>query len=551
MSQQRRKRRPPGDSRGAVFRRALGNRRLRRVLVSYLLFNVAEWGSWIALLVWAYDRDGVRGASVLALLQLVPATVLAPVGAKGSARLTTARALCAGYGVQAATYLATGAVLVAGAPYAVVAVLAAVSATAVTLTRPVHYSLLPGLADTTAELTAGNTASGSVEAVAAAIGPLVSAALIGPWGAGGVLLVLGTAMALASALTARATGGHATASDRRPDVGSDVGSVRAVLGNRTARALSAMVAAEYVLVGMLDILLVVLALDLLSMDDSGPGVLNAALGVGGVLGAGLTVVLVGRARLAPVLVAAAVLTGAPIAVTGTAALPAVAIALLLLAGAGKLFVDVAARTLVQRALPDRMLVAVFGVQESTMMGGLAVGSLAAPLLVATVGAEWAFVVAGLFLPAVTLLFWRALRAADASAAVPADVYALLAQVPMLAVLPPRLIERLALEATADTALAGTAVVREGEVGDQFYVLRSGWVEVTQQDRLLRALGPGDWFGELALLRDVPRTATVTATVETELVLVARLPFLTAVTGVPHSVAVADAHATRYVGADGA
>src|SRR3954453_21132652 len=182
------------EPRRAVVGRAMAHTSLRRALVAYLLFNLAEWASWIALLVWAYERNGVRGASVLALLQLVPATLLAPVGAKGSARLPTARALCLGYLVQAVTYLATGAALVAEAPYAVVAVLAAAAATAVTLTRPVHYSLLPGLADTTGELTAGNTASGSVEATAAGLGPLVCAALIGPWGTGGVLLVLGAAM---------------------------------------------------------------------------------------------------------------------------------------------------------------------------------------------------------------------------------------------------------------------------------------------------------------------------------------------------------------------
>jgi Cyclic nucleotide-binding domain len=542
-----------GESRRAVFARALASRPLRRALLAYLLFNLAEWASWIALLVWAFDRGGVRGASVIALLQLVPATLLALVTSRLSARLPTSHALWVGYAAQAVAYLATGTALLLSAPYAVVAVLAAASAVSVTWTRPVHIALLPRLADTTGELTAANTASGSVEALATCLGPLLSAAVIGPWGAGGVVVVVGGSAAVSSLLTVRLAAGHGAATGSRT-AGSkgaaDRVSVRAVLTDRVSRALTAMVAAEYVLVGMMDILLVVLALDLLSTADSGPGVLNAALGVGGVLGAGLTVVLVGRRRLAAPLVAATIITGVPIALTGAATAPWVATALLVLAGAGKLFVDVTSRTLVQRALPQRMLVAIFGVQEATMMGGLAVGSLAAPLLVGSIGPRWAFVAAGLFLPAVTVACWRALRHADAATEVPVAIFDLLMRVPFLAVLPPRIVERLALEATTAPAPAGAVVVRQGDVGDQFSVLASGAVEVTQGDQVLRRLGPGDWFGELALLRDMPRTATVTATEDTELVQLGRDEFLTAVTGARQSVAAADAHAARYTAAGG-
>ena len=410
-------------------------------------------------------------------------------------------------------------------------------------------ALLPRLADTTGELTAANTGTGVVEAVAAGLGPLVSAALILPWGAGGVLVVVGAFTAVSCLLAARLSSGAQARAVPTPRV-TDRAGLRLVLSDRTARALTAMAAAEYVLVGMMDILLVVLALDVLSTDDAGPGVLNAAMGLGGVLGAGLTVVLVGRRHLAGPLVVSGLVTGLPIALAGATTASAVAVVLLLLAGAGKLFVDVTSRTLVQRALPQRMLVAVFGVQEATMMAGLAVGSLAAPLLVVTVGSRWAFVVAGLFLPAVTLASWRALRHADAATEVPVATFELLRKVPFLGVLPPRIVERLALEATSASAAPGTVVVRQGAVGDQFFVLVSGSVEVTQGDQVLRRLGPGDWFGELALLRDVPRTATVTTTEPTELVQLDRDAFLTAVTGAPRSVAAADEHATRYIAAGG-
>ena len=158
----------------------------------------------------------------------------------------------------------------------------------------------------------------------------------------------------------------------------------------------------------------------------------------------LTVVLIGARRLAWALVAGAVAAGVPFALAGLATAPWVAMVLLTACGAGKLFFDVALRTFVQRLLPDRLLTAVFGLQESVMMGGIAVGSLAAPLLVTGVGAGTSFVVAGLFLPVVAVAAWWSLRRLDEATTVPEDVLALLQGVPIFSVLAPRLVERLAL-----------------------------------------------------------------------------------------------------------
>jgi hypothetical protein len=528
----------------AAFRRAVANPALRRVLSAYFLFNVAEWADWIALLVWAYGRDGVRGASTMALVQLVPASLLAPSVARVLSRMPPTRAITLGYAAQAVTFLATGTALAFSAPYVVVAVLALCSAVAVTATRPVHNSLLPVLSDTTPQLTAANAVSGALEASASFLGPLLCAALIVGWGPEGVVLTVGAAMLLATVLTARLPRPMIVAG--RAD-GADDGalSVRTVLGNSTARTLSGMVAAEYVLVGMLDILLVALALEILFMADSGPGLLQSAMGLGGLLGSVLTVLLVGRSRMAPALVLGALGAGIPIAVSGATSLPAVACVLMAVAGAGKVYFDVASRTLVQRSLPDRMLVAVFGVQEAMMMAGLALGSLLAPVLVSLVGVSWAFAAAGLFLPLVTLLSWRGLTRADAMAQVPQDVFELLRGVPFLGVLAPRVVERLALEATRADVAQGAELIREGDTGEDFYVLVDGDVEVSRNGRFVRTLGPGAWFGELALLRSVPRTATVRVTHDAEVVVLGRGPFLTAVTGAPQSVAAADEHATGY------
>ena len=524
---------PGGAGRLTVLREALGSSRLRRVLLAYFVFNVAEWANWIALLVWAFDRDGVRGASAIALVQLVPAALLAPVAAQALTRLTTGRALWVGYVAQAVTQLALGLALLVGAPYAVVAGAAALYAVAMTLTRPAHNTVVPELCETTGELTASNAAAGMAESAANVVGPLVSGLVVAVWAPGGLVVVMGLATVAAvlgvSSGLGRTSGGDTAddASDPPAPAPARAG-IRDVLADPSARVLTLMVAAEYVLVGMMDILLVVLALEVLDLSDAGPGMLNSALGVGGLIGAAFTFTLIGRQRLGPALLLGALGAGLAFAASGLLSLTVPVLVLLAVSGAGKLFFDVTCRTFVQRLLPDRLLTAVFGLTEAFMMAGLAVGSVAAPLLVHLVGARTAFLVAGSFLPLVAVALAARLRRMDAASAVPADVVDLLRSVPALSFLPPRIVERMAMEATAVEGTAGDAVVTEGERGRHFYVIAGGELEVTRGSDVLRTLGPGDWFGELALLRDVPRTATVTSLGSSSLWSVEREAFLASV-----------------------
>ena len=526
-------------SRWSVLRASLGNGHVRRALLAYLLFDLAGWAAYISLLVWAYDQGGIAASSVIALIQLVPGCLLAASVSGLVERLGAGRALSVGYALQSAGLLLTGFAILAGAPFGVVAVAAAATGVTVTLTRPSHNTVLPALAATTSELTAANSASGMAEALAAVAGPLVAAVLIEPWGAGGVLVTLAVGLLAAAALTVSMP----VRARRRPS--GPTRRIRPVLRDQTARSLLIMSAAEYVLVGMLDILLVAFALDALDLHASGPGLLSAAVGAGGVLGAATSVVLVGRERLAPALLVGAIVAGASFAVAGASELLVVAVVFLAMGGAGKLFVDVGSRTLVQRCLPDNLLAAFFGAQEVTMMVGIAAGSVLAPILVATIGVHWSFVAASVVLPAVCLLCLPGLRKADARAHVPEEVFALLCRVPFLAALAPRMVERLAIEARLVTVPVGQAVVSEGAFGDRFFVIQHGAAEVTTAGRPVRELGAGDHFGELALLRDVPRTATVTISSDAQLIELKRESFLFAVTGSPHAVVAAEEHARRY------
>ena len=523
----------------AVVAEAVRSPRLARLLVAYLVFNIVEWGTWIALLVWAYDYYGVRGSSTAAIAQLVPAALLAPFLAARLGRLARGTALAVGYAAQAVTFVACAAGMLAEWSFVAVCALAAGAAVAVSATRPIHYTALPEGAESAGELAAGNAASGTAEAAAILAGPLLCGVLIAPLGAGGVVGVLGSACLVSMALTARLRPGAVVLTSSGP-----APRLSEVLADHTSRMLSVLAGAVSVLVGMLDILIVMLALDELGMGDSGPALLNSSLGLGGLLGAAATLVLVGRQRLSHPVLLAGLVTGGCVAVTGLAGGPVMAAVLIGLGGAGKVFFDVAVRTLAQRVLPERLLTGVFGIQESMLMGGLAVGSLAAPLVVQLVGGRMAFVAAGSFLPVVILVWLTRLRRVDARAGVPADVLALLRAVPILGVLAPRVVERLARDAVLVTAPAGSVVVAEGETGDRFYVVEDGETAVSIQGREVRRIGPGGWFGEMALLNNAPRSATVSAVTDLSLRAIERDSFLATVAGVSRSVDAAHEYAKR-------
>jgi hypothetical protein len=538
-----------GEGRSDVLRRALANHALRRALGAYAAFNIAEWASWIALLVWAYNRGGVRGASAISLIQLVPAALLAVPCAAFAARLPKAWALSTGYAAQAMTLGLVAVALTFDAPYAVVAGAAVIASVAITLTRPTHFALLPELSQTTQDVTAANAASGAVAGSAAFAGPALSGLLLATGGPATVLAVMAVACGVAALITARILQpSHGAPPTRVTPKVPRAARPSVFLGLRQpgVRALTMLVGADAVLLGVLDILLVVLALDLLHMNDAGPGILNSALGVGGLLGGGATVLLVGRARLAPAILAGAAVAGLGAALAGVATWPALAFACIAVSGAGRSFLDVTAATLLQRSVPDEQLGAVLGLQESLLMAGTALGALLAPLLVHGFGPRGAFVAAGLIVPVLAATASARLRHLDQHAAVPGPTYALLAGIPMFGVLTQRVIERLARDLATTTAAAGTPVVIEGHGGDAFYLIESGRLDVSQAPgHVLRTLGPGEWFGEIALLRDIPRTSTVTARTDVRLYRLSRSAFLSAVTGTPLAARAAEQHAQRY------
>jgi hypothetical protein len=192
--------------------------------------------------------------------------------------------------------------------------------------------------------------------------------------------------------------------------------------------------------------------------------------------------------------------------------------------------DVAGYTLLQRIVPEPVLGRVLGVVEGTCWFTFGIGAIGAPLLISLVGVRWTLVVSGLVLPALIAFVWRRLKRIDDRAKVPMERIELLGGIPMFAPLGPPTVERLASQLVELREPAGTTLIREGEPGDRFYVLAEGVVDVYAEGRRLSTLERGDHFGEIALLRDVPRTATVIARTDVLLYALERGEFLAAVTG---------------------
>jgi len=524
--------------------RILRNRDLRRLMAAFLAFNAAEYASWIAILLFAYEATGPASVGLVAVFLLVPAAVAAPTGAALGDRLPRDRVLLAGYLAYGIGLAATAVVMVASLPAVVVYVVAAIGSAPLVLVRPTQSALLPALSHTPDELTSANGAAGVIEGAGIVIGPLVAAIIFTQAGPDAVFVASAVVVLLGGPLIARlhARTVPAPATDRvaRPEEPADrrsrtgaLDGLRAVVSDGDARLVVGLMSARMLMIGAADVLFVLMALDLLGMGEPGAGVLNGALGAGFIVGGASSFILVGRNRLASVAAAGACLWGLALGVAGWLASPVVATALIVAGGAGLAIVDVAGRTILQRSVRDEVLARVFGVQEGLGMGAIAVGSILVPILIAVLGLTGAILVIAAILPVTVVLVWSQLVALDARTPVPVLAIALLRRVSLFGPLPAPNLEAIARRATWLTAEPGTVVIREGDIGDRYYVLAGGTVRVERDGRVLRELKEaGEGFGEIALLRDVPRTATVTAMTEVVLLTIDRTSFLVAVTGNP-------------------
>ena len=505
------------------------NPALTRSLGSFGFAFTAEWAFTVAIGLVAFADGGAVAVGVIGLLRLLPAALLAPLITAYADRLPRERVLITSSAVRGLTTLAAAPVLLVDGPTVLVYALAIASTIAFTPFRAGHSALMPSLCRTPDELTSVNVVRGGLDSFSVIVGPLVAAVLVGLGDVAAVFVFAGAcALASAALLLALDYERIPVPPAQRRLVTEIREGWTAVVSDRGVTVVVSLVVLQAAIRGAFSVFVIVVAIDLLERPESSVGVIQGLVGVGALAGSLACVTLIGSRALTRWLGIAVVLWGAPLAVMGL--LPSYPVALLAAAviGIGNSLVDVTAFTLLARMVPNDVMARVFGVLESVGALAVGIGSLTAPLAIGLLGTEAALVVVGLVAPVVCLLTWRSLAHIDRSVSTRTDELGVLRQVPMLRPLPVPVLEQLGRGLGRVALEPGEVLFEAGAPGDSFYVVEQGGVEILDGERLVRTMGTGEGFGEIALLGTTTRTMTVRAEVPTKLYTVSSPAFLAAV-----------------------
>ena len=525
---------------------------LRRVQLALIGSETGTWMAVIALSVVSYTQGGVTGFGlVFGLRMLVPAVAAPFLGLLGD-RLPRKRVMVAA-DLSRMTLIGAAAIdLYLGGPRLIVYLLFAFVSAAGTAFRPAQAALLPALARSPDELTAANAVATTIQSAAAFVGPAIGGVLIATTQPATAFLVSAATFAWSGAML---IGIHEPRREHLDDPARTTSGaiaaqladgVRVLTGNRKILLLVGLIGAQVAVYGALLVYLVDLSFQVLHGGEKQYGILLSALGIGGLLGAAGSFGLIGS-RLVRSFAIANALWSAPIALLAFWLSGVGAFVLVALIGLANTILDVTALTLLQRSVPQHTLGRVFGILETVLYGSVIVGALVAPLLLHTIGLKAALIATGLFLPACILVSWPLLRQLDTVPAPPRERIDLLRHVPFLALLPEPALDHLAGVLIPVHASAGETVITQGEPGDRFYIVESGEITVAVDGRVVQRGGPGYSFGEIALLRDAPRSATVTASTDADLLALERDEFLATVTGHAESAEEADAVVSARLG----
>ena len=535
---------PPSSQSASAFRSVLANPSLRNLELAWSLAILGQWAFVIGVSIYAFDAGGEQAVGIVILLRFGLAAVTAPFAGLLADRNRRESVLLAS-AVSRVILLGAAAICVSlDTEPIVVYALAIAAAIAATPFRSAQAALTPTLARTPEELTAANAVASTVESVAVFAGPAFAGLLLAATGAAAVFAVTAGMLAMSALVLLRVHGPQTTP---KGEVEASTLASEALAGFRTIgrepalRVLMTLLAAQTFLFGSLQVYMVVLSVDTLSLGDAGVGYLNSAIGIGCVIGAVLAMGLTGVRRLSVAFVTGVFLVGAPLVALGFWTETIAAFVLLGVAGLGNSLLDVAGLTLVQRAVPEEVLARVFGVIQMLFYAALGIGAILAPSLLDWLGIDGALIATGLFLVVLTAVLAPLLIRIDSAAKAPeADELNLLGRTPIFAPLPGTTLEHLAGRLLPLRLAPGEVVVREGDAGDRFYLVAEGELEVSSDRTPISTLGVGDSFGEIALLRDLPRTATVTVRSPAVLYALDRDEFLAAVTGHPASEQAAEA-----------
>jgi MFS family permease len=497
--------------------------------------SFATWCFTIALGVYGFDAHGAAGVGLVALVRFLPAAIVSPLVGLLIDRFPRRSVMLAC--AAATTLVLCGAAIATAldAPIAVVFVFPALFAIAICGYGPAHAALTPTLVETPQQLSASNVAHSVMENAGFLLAALAAGLLLGPTSPAFVIAVAAVATLIACLLVFRVS--H----DRRPEYDAaeeDVaGAFREV--SRGARALffhpalrlsSATMVLLFFFEGFADVMVVIVALEMLHLHEGAVGFLNATWGIGGMVGAIALAMLFDRGRLVAAIAGGSLLVGAATMLPGLVPHPPAAYLGWFGIGIGFVFVEVAAKTLTQRLGSDETFGRVIGALEAGRQGAMALGTIGAVVLVELLHPQGALIALGALLPLFVTIWWTRLRGYEVGAPVAEEHYRLLRGNSIFAPLPLATVERLSQDLQSVEVPAGEDVIVQGEVGDRFFLIEEGQVEVFEDGVFRRHEGPGESFGEIALLHDVPRTATVRTTVDTRLLGLGSDQFLLAVTG---------------------
>ena len=492
----------------AALRSVFRNPGLRRIELAYLGSALALYANVVAVGVYAYHHGGATAVGLVMFARMGTAALTAPFVSSFADRYPQQRVMLASDLGRVAVVAAMAVAAAAGIP-ALVYVFAVLVSVFSTAFRPAEASLIPLLAETPEELTAANVSSSTFDSIGAFAGPAVGALLFAIGGATLAFAIIAVAYAWSAMFVARIGAGGRRAADEHEheDAGGVAAGFRAVRAEPRLQLFIGLYGAQTIVAGAYNVLVVVIALELLGLGNAGVGLLQAATGVGAVVGAGLALALVGRRRTAGDLGLGLILFGTPFLALGALPRTWVAVIALAILGIGNSLVDISAVTLIQRAAPPAVAGRVFGLLEAALVGALGIGAVVTPLLVHVISARGALIVVGALLPvlAVATRFTRA--SVDAGAHLPEEQLAAISTVPFLDVLPLHRKEALARALERVELPAGATLFSEGQPGDRLYILVRGALEIDLPGGAKHETAPA-FVGEIALLRDIPRTATV-------------------------------------------
>jgi MFS family permease len=514
-----------------AFGRVFGNRNVRNIQLAGASDVLGTYAYGVALPVYAYHAGGARAVGLLFFARFVLAALAAPwfgvMADRWSRRRLMLSADVLRCGIFAAMTVVAG---TGGSAYAIFVL--AVASTIISGSYPAaRAALLPSLVESPEELTSANLVGNSIASVGMLVGFALGGVLLALTSPATVFAVNGVTFLVSIVFLVQVPADTPPKQVEHPRfLPQLVEGFAAVLRRPALRTIVGLSAAQASVEGAFTVLIVVLALRVLHGGDAAVGWLNTGMGAGSIVGIGAVAVLASRRRLASGFALGILLWGFPLALAAATTRLAPAIILLVLVGMGVMLVETNGMTLLQRSADNEVLGRVFSVLQGLILGSMAVGAVVAPALVTWLGPRGALVAAGLFLPVLLVPAWPTLRRIDAEARIADGPLALLRSIEMFSQLPEPTLERLAAEATNVKVAAGQAVVARGESGDHFYVIATGRAAVEFDDGTFRTLTPGDFFGEIALLRDVPRTATVRAVEPLLLYALERDAFIATVTG---------------------